>query len=463
MCSTGCLRIISSDNLNSGDTGTQEEERKKQNARNKAINKEIEMAKDEHRQTHRLLLLGAGESGKSTIVKQMKILHVDGFDSAERQQKRLDIKKNVRDAIEAITNAMTDLQIPFSGNNEQLQEHLQIIKTTCQELEEIEKDVNKEIQESDFTAEFFESARILWQDEGVKQCYTRSSEYQLIDCAQYFLDKVDIIADVNYTPENQDILRCRVWTYGIFETRFAVEKVKFHMFDVGGQRDQRRKWIQCFNDVTATIFVVACSSYNLTLREDETQNRLKESLELFFSIWNNRWLRNISCILFLNKQDILREKILNDIPGQRLEDYFLDFSTYETDVSAIKRNDPLANSDRASNPSNPNNNNNNYNNQYQDTDKRTSNQSNSKSNNSDKNMNNWVNESLEPLEDKVQRAKCFIRDEFLKISTDTGGSKARHFCYPHFTCAIDTKNIERVFNDCKDIIQRMHLRQYELL
>lgn len=60
------------------------------------------------------------------------------------------------------------------------------------------------------------------------------------------------------------------------------------MFDVGGQRDERRKWIQCFNDVTAIIFVTACSGYNLVLREDPSQNRLRESLELFRSIWNNR-------------------------------------------------------------------------------------------------------------------------------------------------------------------------------
>lgn len=60
------------------------------------------------------------------------------------------------------------------------------------------------------------------------------------------------------------------------------------MFDVGGQRDERRKWIQCFNDVTAIIFVTACSSYNMVLREDPTKLRLRESLDLFKSIWNNR-------------------------------------------------------------------------------------------------------------------------------------------------------------------------------
>lgn len=108
----------------------------------------------------------------------------------------------------------------------------------------------------------------------------------------------------------------------------------------------------------------------------------------------------------------------------------------------------------------------------------------------------------EPGEDpRVTRAKYFIRDEFLvhafnvcspfclpfcvrlcvpictqpyvvmnpfsslwpfqRISTASGDG--RHYCYPHFTCAVDTENIRRVFNDCRDIIQRMHLRQYELL
>lgn len=132
-----------------------------------------------------------------------------------------------------------------------------------------------------------------------------------------------IVKRCDYTPTEQDILRCRVLTSGIFETRFQVDKVNFQygrlsfhcfhcfcqvilvhgsMFDVGGQRDERRKWIQCFNDVTAIIFVTACSSYNMVLREDPSQNRLRESLDLFKSIWNNRWLRTISVILFLNKQ-----------------------------------------------------------------------------------------------------------------------------------------------------------------
>ncbi|RXN13531.1 guanine nucleotide-binding G(olf) subunit alpha [Labeo rohita] len=175
-------------------------------------------------------------------------------------------------------------------------------------------------------SEFFEHAKHLWDDEGVKACFERSNEYQLIDCAQYFLDRIESVRQSDYTPTDQDLLRCRVLTSGIFETRFQVDKVNFHMFDVGGQRDERRKWIQCFNDVTAIIFVAASSSYNMVIREDNSTNRLRESLDLFRSIWTNRFLRTISVILFLNKQDMLAEKILAG--KSKLEDYFPEYARY---------------------------------------------------------------------------------------------------------------------------------------
>lgn len=40
------------------------------------------------------------------------------------------------------------------------------------------------------------------------------------------------------------------------------------MFDVGGQRSERSKWIHCFEDVRAILFVAALSGYDMTLRED---------------------------------------------------------------------------------------------------------------------------------------------------------------------------------------------------
>ena len=81
------------------------------------------------------------------------------------------------------------------------------------------------------------------------------------------------------------------------------------MFDVGGQRNERKKWIHCFENVTAVIFVAAISEYDQVLYEDDTTNRMHEALELFDEICNSRWFRETSIILFLNKRDLFNEKI----------------------------------------------------------------------------------------------------------------------------------------------------------
>ncbi|EDL77224.1 rCG26094, isoform CRA_e [Rattus norvegicus] len=81
------------------------------------------------------------------------------------------------------------------------------------------------------------------------------------------------------------------------------------MFDVGGQRSERKKWIHCFEGVTAIIFCVALSAYDLVLAEDEEMNRMHESMKLFDSICNNKWFTDTSIILFLNKKDLFEEKI----------------------------------------------------------------------------------------------------------------------------------------------------------
>jgi hypothetical protein len=47
------------------------------------------------------------------------------------------------------------------------------------------------------------------------------------------------------------------------------------MFDVGGQRSERKKWIHCFENVTSIIFCVALSEYDQVLLEESSQVRIE--------------------------------------------------------------------------------------------------------------------------------------------------------------------------------------------
>ncbi|CAB1323254.1 unnamed protein product [Coregonus sp. 'balchen'] len=173
----------------------------------------------------------------------------------------------------------------------------------------------------------------LWSDSGIQECFNRAREYQLNDSSQYYLDSLDRIGAPDYQPTEQDILRTRVKTTGIVETHFVFKNLHFRLFDVGGQRSERKKWIHCFEDVTAIIFCVALSGYDQVLHEDETtllSCHLSPSAVLsnqspnaknppgstegpptkhVYSICNNKWFTDTSIILFLNKKDIFEQKI----------------------------------------------------------------------------------------------------------------------------------------------------------
>ncbi|KAI1695985.1 g-protein alpha subunit domain-containing protein [Ditylenchus destructor] len=91
------------------------------------------------------------------------------------------------------------------------------------------------------------------------------------------------------------------------------------MVDVGGQRSERRKWIHCFENVTSIMFLVALSEYDQVLVECDNENRMEESKALFFVTYP--WFQQSSVILFLNKKDLLKEKIAYS----HLADYFPEY------------------------------------------------------------------------------------------------------------------------------------------
>ncbi|KAL8203310.1 UNVERIFIED_CONTAM: Guanine nucleotide-binding protein subunit alpha-14 [Gekko kuhli] len=172
----------------------------------------------------------------------------------------------------------------------------------------------------------------LWEDPGIQECYDRRREYQLSDSAKYYFSGMDRIAMPSYVPTQQDVLRVRVPTTGIIEYPFDLENTIFRMVDVGGQRSERRKWIHCFESVTSIIFLVALSEYDQVLAECDNENRMEESKALFKTIITYPWFLNSSVILFLNKKDLLEEKIMHS----HLITYFPQFTGPKQDVKAAR-------------------------------------------------------------------------------------------------------------------------------
>lgn len=174
--------------------------------------------------------------------------------------------------------------------------------------------------------------QVVWKDKATVDTMNRSNEFQIFDSASYFFESLDRITSAHYIPTEDDVLRSRVKSTGISETRFSIDKLNITMYDVGGQRSERKKWIHCFEDVTSVIFVVALSEYDQVLLEDSTQNRMAESLILFDSIVNSKWFLNSSIILFLNKIDLFRDKLKRS----PLEKYFPEYAGGDDFAQASK-------------------------------------------------------------------------------------------------------------------------------
>ncbi|XP_005720358.1 guanine nucleotide-binding protein G(q) subunit alpha-like [Pundamilia nyererei] len=285
---------------------------------NDEIERQLRRDKRESRREYKLLLLGTGESGKSTFIKQMRIIHGRGYSDEDKRGFKQLVYQNIFTAMQAMIQAMNALQIPYKY------EHNKANATTVNKA-----DVEKVVT---LTNPYIDALKSLWSDPGIQECYNRKREYQLSDSAKYYLDDLDRISDTGYLPTQQDVLRVRVPTTGIIEYPFDLEGVVFRMVDVGGQRSERRKWIHCFENVTSIMFLVALSEYDQALAESSNENRMEESMALFKTIISYKWFEESSIILFLNKIDLLEEKIMYS----HLVDYFPEYDGPPQDVDAGK-------------------------------------------------------------------------------------------------------------------------------
>lgn len=254
--------------------------------------------------TFKLLLLGAGGSGKSTVFRQVKILYGGGYDDEERLTLAITIHQNMVQSIKIIVQRV--------GQSEQLPPDL-VDQINALPEDGPFKNVKK-------IGTLIEQ---LWKNPIIERAYAQRSQFQLpTDTIHYFFDKAKEIMTENYLPTEKDLLHCRIHSTGVKTETFDMgDNILFRLLDVGGQRSERKKWVRCFENVTAVLYVVAISEYDQLCYEDNETNRVLEALDLFEDIANSEWFADIDIVLFLNKKDLLGEKI-KTIPPQ---DFFPDF------------------------------------------------------------------------------------------------------------------------------------------
>jgi len=241
-----------------------------------------------------MLLLGTGGAGKSTIFKQLKILNQTGFSQEDRLDFKQIIYSNILGAIKDICQACQTLGIMY-GTEENHKRALLLLT------------LNPKLDSPIF---FQDEIEILWRDPGIKVAMTRTNEFNLIESASYFLGQsLARVCNPDYVPSDQDILRCRKRTNGVSLMEFKQDQTSIQIFDVGGQRGERKKWIRCFDNVTSIIYVASLSEFDQELREAKGVNRMQESLNLFQAITGLPWFRQTAVILFLNKSDLLADKL----------------------------------------------------------------------------------------------------------------------------------------------------------
>jgi len=293
--------------------------KKEEHHRSKGIDSVMTEDHKKEQAVHKLLLLGAGESGKSTLFKQAMTLYGQGFTEEDRKSYRSAVHSNVMANIKTLVDQSDNPKwgTPVSP----------ALSVSKQAIVDYKHEVPLDVK----IAEHIER---LWTDPGIQATYMQRNRYQLVDNADYFFGKIRAITQPDYIPSLDDVMRVRVRTTGIVEQSFMIEGNEFRLFDVGGQRNERKKWIHCFEHVTAVLFVAAISAFDLTLFEDDRVNRMAEALKVFEEILSSPWFKQTSIILFLNKRDLFLEKIKR----VQLKTYFPEYTgdnSYDDAVNFI--------------------------------------------------------------------------------------------------------------------------------
>ncbi|KAJ7615769.1 heterotrimeric G protein alpha subunit 4 [Mycena polygramma] len=302
----------------------------------------------------KVLLLGSGDSGKSTILKQMRLIHKVPFSAQETESFRQLVFDNLTRGLKYLLDALPDMELELPevysgvgedgyvkgwapgecGGQRRLKAAAKKEKGDGPILDEdgvtgdaIAADVElieraEDLKDGEvFPLRYFGPLSRLWGEEVVRTAWNRGNEAAVPENLHYFFSDLPRLFDPAYVPTEQDIVRARARTIGITETTFTLREHEMLMVDVGGQKSERRKWIHCFQDVTSILFLVSLSGYDQCLVEDRDANQMQDAMTIWDSICHSQWFKQTSIILFLNKDDLFQKKIKTS----DIKNFFPDF------------------------------------------------------------------------------------------------------------------------------------------
>ncbi|CAI2306506.1 unnamed protein product [Caenorhabditis sp. 36 PRJEB53466] len=294
------------------------------------IEKQLAEEKKSFGSNIKILILGGPSSGKSTIFKQMQIIHVNGFkQQKELLQYRELIDSNIRDAYLQLIAGSHLVGVP-----------LQEIEHLLFKIDDIYGPVSNEFSVRT-TPELVEPLTRFWRSEQVQEVYKRRYEFELMDSAKYFLDNLERIANLDYLPNEEDIVHSRKATVSINSIIFTYTNVSLHMVDVGGQRSERKKWLHLFDDARVVLFVIDLTGYAKRSEESRMEMTrfpllfrsfnldaydMKVALKIFNEVAMAKPLAHAVFLLFFNKVDLFKELLTH----VKLRDCFTKFEGENT-------------------------------------------------------------------------------------------------------------------------------------
>ena len=211
------------------------------NAANKDIKKEMIVQERKDRSIKKLLLLGTGSSGKSTIFKSLRSITGNPFEESELAESRHVIRQNCVAGILTILKKSQELYDEDNDANGACLVNMDDdIISSIQMIVNFGSESFTEALDYSAVEQLGRSIFMLWSLDAVQATFARrGNKYSFPDNMDFYFDKVRDIMKENYMPTSEDMLKARVRTTGMIEYIYEAKENKFIIYDVGGQRNER--------------------------------------------------------------------------------------------------------------------------------------------------------------------------------------------------------------------------------